>query len=387
MKFHLSPSVLALLFPVIAAAATLRVPADQPTIQAAIDQARDGDTVLIAPGLYRESLVLGDKSLTLASHFLSSRDPADIDATVLDATTPEKKRGASLLVIEKTVVQPAKIVGLTFKGASHAVSIHGAAEVAHNRFVDNGDALSFESGRGEVRFNTFENNGDDGIDMDGASAGLIEDNIIRNNRDDGIEVRLHSYEGPPLIIVIRRNLIAGNGEDGLQLIDYPGKSPRVFRVERNIFSRNAMAGLGCMPDGNTRENYGGAAMLERVYVLNNTFAGSAYGLTGGDNLVVLNNVFMDMTHSALKRVQGDSAAGKNLLWHNGADFEDCDLAEHAFVTADPKFDEHYRPQAASPCIDAGETKLDFNGETLTLTAAFIRGRAPDLGATEAEPSP
>src|SRR5687768_16244262 len=37
-------------------AATIHVPADQPTIQAAIDASASGDTVLVAPGTYYEDI-------------------------------------------------------------------------------------------------------------------------------------------------------------------------------------------------------------------------------------------------------------------------------------------------------------------------------------------
>ena len=38
---------------------TIRVPKDYPTIQQAIDSSFDGDTILVSPGTYTESLKLG----------------------------------------------------------------------------------------------------------------------------------------------------------------------------------------------------------------------------------------------------------------------------------------------------------------------------------------
>ncbi|MGE5303950.1 MAG: hypothetical protein ACM3TN_11595, partial [Alphaproteobacteria bacterium] len=48
-------------------AATIHVPADQPTIQAAINSAVNSDTVLVAPGTYVENINFRGKAITVIS--------------------------------------------------------------------------------------------------------------------------------------------------------------------------------------------------------------------------------------------------------------------------------------------------------------------------------
>jgi hypothetical protein len=78
------PILLLLLLLKLATGTILEVPADYPTVQAALDATQSGDTVLVAPGTWHGNLVTPNRELTLASHFLFSRDSLDIQQTILD---------------------------------------------------------------------------------------------------------------------------------------------------------------------------------------------------------------------------------------------------------------------------------------------------------------
>lgn len=364
----------------------IRVPEDQAQIQKAINVARDGDTVLVAPGVYREALRLQGKQITLASRFLASRDRKDIVGTVLDGANSRNgktTRGKTLITVAKDAGPKTRIIGFTIKNGDDGISCAARIEISHNLFTNNGDAIDYESGGGLCRKNTFEKNRDDAVDLDGATEAVIEDNVIRGNRDDGIEIRLHKYGGKMLKIVIRRNLIIDSGEDGIQIIDYPDKSQRTIRIERNVIARSKMAALGCMSNGNTRENYEAASIPERIEVINNTLVDNHYGITGGDSLSAFNNVIVGTRKIALKRVDGNSVLAFNLLWDNKVDSEGSRIEKASTIDRDPRLGSDYRLRKNSPCIDAG-TSVYKRGDVLFLKIPRMAytGNAPDLGAFE-----
>ena len=76
----------------------IHVPGDQTTIQAAINAASDGDTVLVEEGTYIENINFRGKAITVASHFLLDRDTSHISKTVIDGSQSTHPDTASVVL-------------------------------------------------------------------------------------------------------------------------------------------------------------------------------------------------------------------------------------------------------------------------------------------------
>ena len=374
-----SPQVEVEAAPASTAGSIINVPTDYSTIQAAFDAASDGDTILVAPGVYREAIRMAAKSVVLASWFLTTRDTSYISQTILDG-----QNGRAVIIIERSVGPSTMISGFTMQNAEDGISPHAKFDIINCRIIHCSDGIDYEAGSGGIcKFNLFENNRDDGIDLDYDVDIVIEDNIIRNNKDDGIEIRLQTYKGPLLNYIIRNNKIYGNGEDGIQLIDYDSLSERIFVIEGNLIYNNRMVGLGCMAGGNTRENFEGASIPEKIFLFNNTFSANAYGVTGGDSLVALNNIFTDHIALAMKNVDAGSIVAYGIYWNNGTNFENCNVDSANILISDPLLDGRFHLQPTSPAIDAGIAFFEWQGDTvLNRPSSNYNGVAPDLGAFE-----
>jgi hypothetical protein len=369
---------LLILFVTVSFAEIVRIPEDYLTIQSGIDAAISGDTVLIYPSIYHENLNFDGKAIVSASRFYSTGEEEYIEQTIIDGD------GGSVVVIGAGA-GGTQVIGLTIQNGDKGIQFYSEVDTFNNYVHNNTDGISYESASGTCKNNLITNNRDDGIDIDGSSAAVIENNTIKDNDDDGIENRLHPYSGDPLEITIRDNLIANNKEDGIQLIDYPDVSDRRISIERNRIINNEMVGIGIMPDGNSNEDFSGAPMPERVLLINNTFVGNYYGVTGGINLIALNNIFSETTIIALKNVTGDSVVSHSIFWDNDVDYEQSNIELADSFFSDPELMPDYSLSQDSIAIDEGVTYFEWLGEiVLDMPESSYTGLSVDVGAVEYE---
>ncbi|MGH9763997.1 MAG: hypothetical protein ACREAC_24450, partial [Blastocatellia bacterium] len=144
-----------------AEASTIRVPADYPTIQAAINASADADTILVSKGTYRENIKFAGKNITLQSE----SGPQD---TILDGNSAN-----SVVTLENGEIT-ATIQGFTIQNGS---SIYGSGY---------GGGITLIRSSATIIGNIVQNNQSEywggGIAVVSAPACRIANNTISNNK-------------------------------------------------------------------------------------------------------------------------------------------------------------------------------------------------------------
>ena len=209
---------------------TINVPADQPTIQAAINAAQNGDTVLVAPGTYSENINFVGKAVTVTSS--GGRTVTTIDGhqagTVVTFGTNEGQNS----VLSGFTITNGKA---SFGGGG--IEINSASPIIENNTITQNQACG--SGNGiEARFsaaiirnNTISNNlpagcsggSGGGVSIGGAGSVQLLNNLITGNGlpngGDGGGVGLNAA-GTPTISgnIIQANTVYNDG-GGLSLVN------------------------------------------------------------------------------------------------------------------------------------------------------------------------
>ena len=118
-------------------AATLIVPDDYPTIQAAIDAASPGDTILVRPGTYFENLTL-NKPIVLSAEFFDADDPTH-NATIIDGGISSP---VDTIVIPSGVSPMPTIRGFVIRNGSDGILIRSESIVEYNYLLQSAGDLN-----------------------------------------------------------------------------------------------------------------------------------------------------------------------------------------------------------------------------------------------------
>jgi hypothetical protein len=191
--------------PVASVAATIQVPTDSPSIQAAIANADPGDSIVVAPGFYVENIDFQGKSITV----MSSHGARFTHVRPSDPSQPT-------VIIHGATASGAVIEGFDVRGGdsnreiiqcwnqSHASVLRNVIQsnnggdncigTLNDSVVIEGNIIAYNSqrraisvggGYAAVLDNTIYSNGD-GVGFFASATGLVLNNIIVSNSEHGL---------------------------------------------------------------------------------------------------------------------------------------------------------------------------------------------------------
>ncbi|MFC0876904.1 T9SS type A sorting domain-containing protein [Saccharicrinis sp. FJH2] len=152
MKYILFALLYILNLSVLIHAQIIHVPADQTTIQAAIDASTEGDTILVAEGTYYENINYNGKAITVASRFILDGDTSHISKTIIDGSQYTDSKKASVVTIKNVPNSNAVLAGFTITGgAGTLVSVND-----NNTYT--GGGILIENNGARIESNIISNN-------------------------------------------------------------------------------------------------------------------------------------------------------------------------------------------------------------------------------------
>ena len=358
-------------------AAVINVPGDSTTIQAGINGAVTGDTVLVASGTYYENLNYNGKDIVLTS-------VAGPEHTIIDGSS----NGAVVLIVSGES-NAAVLDGFTIQHGSGSPSLndpdkkfgggiclrYDSSPRLSNLIVTNNKALGFEASGG-------------GIGVSLGSEPIIE-NVIISHNESYHGGGLYSYFAAPILKNMKiHDNYASSGGGGA---GFHNSTPKInnISVYDNYaddyagglwFYDKSMAVLNALTIyGNTSRISGGGIWTlgnNSIYLINSICRGNAPNQITSFVSSVYQPGVIGIAYSDIEggELGLSLASGELTLWEDNididAEFTNVDLRD---FTLSP----------GSPCIDAGIGSYVVGPEVLIeLSPDEYAGTAPDMGACE-----
>jgi parallel beta-helix repeat protein len=196
------------------------VPQDYPTIQSAINNASQGDTILVANGIYNEQLLINKTIMLLGAgadttilNGAWTQTAAQITApnvTIKGFTIQGFKTGIIINQTQNIHIQENKITQTLTKGAMYIINSQNIT-IANNTLTNNycAGVSMFKTNQTLFLQNTVFRNGGVGVYFENCTDFVAKDNYIESNEGDAIACA-YGYN-----LLITGNTFAFNGYRGI----------------------------------------------------------------------------------------------------------------------------------------------------------------------------
>ena len=348
-----------------AAANTIHVPADQPTIQAAINVASSGDTILVSPGTYPENINFQGKAITVSA---LTPGTATIDGGANGSVVTFNHSETANSVLQGFVIRNGNNDGGGIDIAFASPTIQNNTITSNSGSIGAGIWVYFSSPRilnNSIISNTVTGSGGygAGIAINGTGTSQIIGNLIANNVGTGCSfgggISLDAANAPLIENNIIRNNLCGSSGGGIGFVN---DSPALL-VQNLIYGNQAHQGAGIsmlVPSGND-----GPTLVNNT-VVNNTGStqGSALFVEGFPSFATMyNNIFA--VSDSETAIYCDSTYGSEYpQFHHNLAYSAHGTNVYGPCTAgfpgdgnleqDPDVDSNFRVLGHSPIINQGD---------------------------------
>ena len=334
------------------------------TIQRAINAAINGDTILVASGIYTENITCtSDKNITLASLYLTTQDTSYISSTIINGDADDvvlymHMNSGSLNLVGLTLTNGAK--GEYYGGGLHVVGL---------------DTLIID--HVVVRNNTSEDccGTSGGVYTSGVDYVRIENSKISDNRQPDTQGGGLNVGGAKWF-KMTNTLIEGNTTKGYGAANIYSDEIQIINC---TIANNKNDCQGCT-DGLYVVT---SSSLDSILIMNTIVAQNS-SWDNSDEVYDVNN--RDMGFSTGKVVLINNYTG--LYYHVGQDRVKRSVG-NIFTEADPFLDmskDNYGLTPFSHAIAGGLASVFYDGNTVSAPTKDInglsRGALPDMGAIE-----
>lgn len=411
----------------------IHVPADQPTIQKAINAAANGDTVLVSPGTYTENVDFLGKAITVSSSNgpISTIIDGNQNGIVVNFATGEPRsalikgftirnsgfpaNGGYSDGIRIAAASPTITANIITRNRGYGIEVAGGGPLIQGNTVSDttteydptqdfgcdyldGSGIALEgtaSGATVISGNIIEHNtgrcGGGGIRVDYAGAPLIANNIIRYNEAKGQGGGIYMDEGNQLSII--QNLIYGNtagaGGGGIYLQSTSSTNNNTGPVDLFIVN-NTIVGNTISPNPQIFNYYGDGSQISfsgyvsQTGLFNNIIiAGDKFASVALDPAYnYLNGTPLVVDHNDILNFSGPRSGGA---------YTDA-TGSNGNISADPKFlainSEAFHLQTGSPAVDSGDNSApnlpaqDLDGNPRIQNETNLVSAVIDMGVYE-----